>query len=48
VEVELDAGPVIRAQLAGSHLESASIDCRVVGTLIEGRIAMKLEREKNR
>jgi hypothetical protein len=48
VEVELDAGPVIRAQLTGSHLESASIDCRVVGTLIEGRIAMKLEREKNR
>jgi uncharacterized OB-fold protein len=48
VEVELDAGPVIRAQLAGSHLESASIDCRVVGTLIEGRIAMQLESETRR
>jgi hypothetical protein len=48
VEVELDAGPVIRAQLAGSQLDSASIGSRVVGTLVEGRVAMTLESEKRR
>lgn len=46
VEVELDAGPVIRAQLVGPNLERASIDSRVVGTHIEGRVAMTLESEK--
>jgi uncharacterized OB-fold protein len=46
VEVELDAGPVIRAQLTGSQLESASIGNRVAGTLVEGRVAMTLESEK--
>jgi hypothetical protein len=46
VEVELDAGPVIRAQLTGSQPESASIGNRVAGTLVEGRVAMTLESEK--
>jgi uncharacterized OB-fold protein len=46
VEVELDAGPVIRAQLTGSQLASASIGNRVAGTLVEGRVAMTLESEK--
>jgi uncharacterized OB-fold protein len=47
VEVELDAGPVIRTQLVGSHLELASIGSRVSGSLIEGRVAMMLESEKS-
>lgn len=46
VEVALDAGPVIRAQLTGPQLESASIGNRVAGTLVEGRVAMTLESEK--
>ena len=46
VEVELDAGPVIRAQLVGTDLELASIGSRVAGTLIDGRVAMALESEK--
>jgi hypothetical protein len=46
VEVELDAGPVIRTQLVGPGLESARIGNRVVGTLVEGRIAMMLESEE--
>jgi len=46
VEVELDAGPVIRAQLVGPDLELASIGSRVVGTRIEGRVAMMLDSEK--
>ena len=46
VEVELDSGPVIRAQLVGTDLELGSIGSRVAGTLIDGRVAMALESEK--
>lgn len=48
VEVELDAGPVIRTQLVGTHLESASIGSRVVGRVTERDVVMMLESENAR
>jgi hypothetical protein len=45
VEVQLDAGPVIRTQLIGSQLESAHIGSRVVGAIEQDRVAMMLESE---